>query len=112
MSSKKREKKKWYKDIKDGLKLKTKVSLAREKVSSFLELPPEVISSSTKVTAIENRSILIEGYKKIVDYYEDYIKIKASNMDIIIDGKDLDIQEITDSELVIEGLIYSLNYKK
>ena len=33
-------------------------------------------------------------------------------MEIVIDGKGLDIKEITDFELVIQGEIYSLNYKK
>ena len=55
---------------------------------------------------------MIEGYKKIVDYYDDYIKIKANNLDVVIDGKELDIKEITDFELVIEGKIYSVNYKR
>lgn len=112
MKSKKREKKKWYKNISDSLKVKSKITATKEKVSDFLELPQEVVSQSTKITAIEDNNILIEGYKKIVDYYDDYIKIKANNMDIVIDGKDLDIREITDFELVIEGKIYSLNYKK
>ena len=40
------------------------------------------------------------------------IKIRANNMDILIDGKDLDIKEITDFELVVEGDIYSINYQK
>ena len=33
-------------------------------------------------------------------------------MDIVIDGVGLDIKEINDYELVIEGKIYSINYKK
>lgn len=112
MKSKKNVKKKWCKDIFRNMKVKDTISAAKDRFSDFLELPPEVISSSTKVTSIENTDILIEGYKKIVDYYDDYIKIKANNMDIVIDGKDLDIKEITDSELVIQGMIYSFNYKK
>ena len=58
-----------------------------------------------------NNNILIEGYKQIIDYYDDYIKIRANNMDILIDGKNLDIKEITDFELVVEGDIYSINYQ-
>ena len=72
----------------------------------------EIVSNYTKVTSIEDTDILIEGYKKIVDYYDNYIKIKTNNMYLVIDGKDLDIKEITDSELVISGVIYSLNYKR
>ena len=112
LDTKKKTKKKWYKQIKNSMKFKAKVTSTKERVSEFLELPPEVVSESTKVTIIEDVNVLIEGYKKIVDYYDDYIKIKANNLDVVIDGKELDIKEITDFELVIEGKIYSVNYKR
>ncbi len=112
MGINKKEKKKWYKEVYKNIKSKTQISEARDKFSEFLELPNEVVNSSTKVTSIENKNILIEGYKQIMDYYDDYIKIKTHNMELVIDGKNLDIKEITDYELVIQGEIYSLNYKK
>lgn len=112
MNVKKKEKKKWYKTIAKNMAIRNQVSEAKDKFTNFLELPKEVVSSSTKITSIENTDILIEGYKQIMDYYDDYIKIKAHNMEIVIDGKNLDIKEITDFELVIQGEIYSLNYKK
>ena len=112
MSIKKKEKKKWYKNIKNEMKIKNKVVSMKEKVSTFLELPKEVIQNSTKITIIEAENILLEGYKKLVDYYDNYIKIKANNMYVVIDGTNLDIEEITDFELVISGKIYSINYKK
>lgn len=111
MNQKKSDKKKWYKQIKKNIKAKRLVTEAKDKFSDFLELPSEVTSKTTRITAIENRDILIEGYKQIADYYDDYIKIKTYNLDVVIDGKNLDIKEITDSELVISGNIYSLNYK-
>lgn len=112
MNTKKKEKKKWYKSISKNMNIRSQVSEAKDKFANFLELPREVVSSSTKITSIENTDILIEGYKQIMDYYDDYIKIKAHNMEIVIDGKNLDIKEITDFELVIQGEIYSLNYRK
>lgn len=112
MKTRKKDRKKWYRQIKENLKVNEKINSTKERVSDFLELPKEVMSKISKITVIEDKNILIEGYQKIVDYYDDYIKIKANSMDIIVDGKGLDIQEITDYELVIEGQIYSINYKK
>ena len=112
MALKKREKKKWGKEVLNSLKVREKISNAKDKFSEFLELPQEILDKSTKITAIDDNNILIEGYKKIEDYYDNYIKIKANNMDIVIDGVGLDIKEINDYELVIEGKIYSINYKK
>lgn len=112
MKNNKKSEKKWYRNLVKNMNIKEGICNAKEKFSCFLELPPEVVSKSTKLTSIENNNVLIEGYKKIIDYYDDYIKIKANNMDILIDGKSLDIKEITDCDLVIEGDIYSVNYQK
>ena len=112
MNSKKKIKKKWYKEIAKNINEMVQFSNAKDKFNEFLELPKEVVSSSTKITSIENTSVLIEGYKQIMDYYDDYIKIKSNSMEIVIDGEGLDIKEITDSDLVIEGKIYSVNYKR
>lgn len=112
MGLKKKDKRKISINLKNSFKFKSKINATKERVSEFLELPREVMLKSTKITTIENTSVLIEGYQKIIDYYDNYIKIKANNIDIVIDGENLDIIEITDSELVIEGKIYSLNYQK
>ncbi len=112
MKSNSKEKKKWYKSIIKNIKQKGNLDEAKNKFSDFLELPPEVANNSTKISIIEDSDVLIEGYKQIIDYYEDYIKIRTQNLDVVIDGKGLDIKEITDYELVISGTIYSLNYKK
>ena len=108
----KREKKKFCSNIFKNIKVKSTINNAKDKFSEFLEIPQEIVSNYTKITSIEDTDILIEGYKKIVDYYDNYIKIKTNNMYLVIDGNNLDIKEITDSELVISGNIYSLNYKK
>ena len=110
MKRKKNNGNRWYRKLVKNMHVKENISDAKEKFSCFLELPREVVSKSTKLTSIENNNVLIEGYRQIIDYY--YIKIRANNMDILIDGKDLDIKEITDFDLVVEGDIYSINYQK
>ncbi|MDO4282042.1 MAG: YabP/YqfC family sporulation protein [Clostridia bacterium] len=112
MKLNKKEKKKIGSNILKNIKVKSAINNAKDKFSDFLEIPQEIVSNYTKITSIEDTDILIEGYKKIVDYYDNYIKIKTNNMYLVIDGSNLDIKEITDSELVISGKIYSLNYKK
>ncbi len=111
MKLNKKERKKFCSTILKNINVKEKINDAKSKFSEFLEIPQEVVSNYTKITCIEDTDILIEGYKKIVDYYDNYIKIKTNNLFVIIDGSNLDIKEITDSELVISGNIYSLNYK-
>ena len=90
----------------------TKVfSKAKEIFSLVTNIPSYAISSNTKLTIIKN-NILIEGYKSVEEYYSHYIKIIAIDFNIIIDGENLDISEINDESIVIEGNIYSLNFNK
>lgn len=111
MKNEKKSSKIWYRDMIKNINKKKSINEAKDRFSKFLELPQEVIGKSSKITIIQNNSILIEGYKQIIDYYDDYIKIKLNSMDVLIDGKTLDIKEITDSDLVVEGNIYSINYQ-
>lgn len=108
----KKEKKKWGKLISSSMKIKKVTSDAKDRFANFFELPEEVVKKTTKVTIISNDNVLIEGYDKIADYLENYIKIKCNNLDIILDGINLNIKEVTDEDLVITGQIYSINYKK
>ncbi|MEG1705281.1 MAG: YabP/YqfC family sporulation protein [Clostridia bacterium] len=108
----KKDKKKWYKNIMIKERVKEVSSKVRDVFSEASDIPSFVISNSSRITMIDNNNVLIEGYKNVVDYYMHYIKVKGNSMDIIIDGKDLDIKEITDEDLVISGSIYSVNFKR
>lgn len=102
---------------KDGKKLfkkinfKSKVSEVKERFIETLELPQELSSDFARITMIENAQILIEGKNNIVDYYDNYIKIQTKNMYIILDGKNLKIDEITDSEVLISGNISNVGFQ-
>ena len=103
-------------DRKEGKKLlkkinfKNKVSVAKEKFLEKLNLPDELVYDYAKITMIENTEILIEGSNNIVDYYDNYIKVQTKNVYIIIDGKNLNINEINDNELLISGNITNIGY--
>ena len=103
-------------DRKEGKKIfkkinfKNKVSVAKEKFLEKLNLPDELVYDYAKITMIENKEILIEGSNNIVDYYDNYIKIQTKNVYIILDGKNLNINEINDNELLISGIITNVGY--
>ena len=103
-------------DRKEGKKIfkkinfKNKVSVAKEKFLEKLNLPDELVYDYAKITMIENKEILIEGSNNIVDYYDNYIKIQTKNVYIILDGKNLNINEINDNELLISGNIINVGY--
>lgn len=87
-------------------------SEVKEKLSNSIELPRYLVSNVSKITMIDNESLFIERYNAIDEYYTHYIKISGNNINIIVDGKDLDIKEITDEDILVIGQIFSVNFKK
>ena len=47
-----------------------------------------------------------------MDYYDHYIKIKTKKVTITLDGRKMEIKEINDNELVIEGELLNISYNK
>jgi len=93
-----------------------KIKESREKmvdrIANFLEMPEELVGDNTKITLIDNKYLYLEGKNQIIDYYDHYIKIKTKRVIITLDGKKMEIKEINDNELVIEGEILNISYNK
>ncbi len=82
------------------------------RIADFLEMPEELVGNNIKITVIDNKYLYLEGNNQIVDYYDHYIKIKTNNLEIVLDGKNMEIKEINDKELVVDGKILNISYNK
>ena len=83
-----------------------------ERLINFLEMPEELIKDNIKITLIDNRYLYLEGKNQILDYYDHYIKIKTPKLTIILDGVKMEIKDISDKELIVEGSIINITYSK
>jgi len=83
-----------------------------DRIANFLEMPEELVGDNTKITLVDNKYLYLEGSNKIIDYYDHYIKIKTKKVTISLDGKKMEIKEISDKELVVEGQILTISYDK
>lgn len=96
-----------FKKFKKVGKIKDKY---KERITRFLEIPQELVGNGTRMSIVENQMVFLEGKNKIEDYYSHFIKIKTSNHTIIIDGKNMEIKGMEDTELVIEGDILTISF--
>ena len=87
------------------------ISKAKEQFLEMADMPIYLEKTVTRATILNNSNIFIEQYLSIIDYFSNYIKIRCEKFDIIIEGKDLNIDEINKEDLIIKGNIYSINYK-
>ena len=81
-----------------------------DRIAEFLEMPEELVGNNTKITLVDNKYLYLEGKNNIIDYYDHYIKIKTKKVIITLDGKKMEIKEINDNELVIEGEFINISY--
>ncbi len=72
----------------------------KEKFSEAMELPKELLLDIPRMTILGNEDILIENYKGITAYDENIIRFQNG---ISIYGNKLNVEEMTDSEMMITG---------
>lgn len=80
----------------------------KEKFSDAMELPKELLLDIPRMTILGNEDILIENYKGIVAYEENLIRFQNG---ISIYGNNLNVEEITDTDMMITGEIYHIEFE-
>jgi sporulation protein YqfC len=103
MAAKRKKKSNPAKEEKPKVKIK-------EKVTEVLELPKEVVLNIPKMTIFGYKDILIENYKGIIEYDNERIRINTGSGIIKISGNNLNIKEITSEDILVNGVIDSLEF--
>ncbi len=81
-----------------------------KKIGKIIELPQEFLEGATHIEIAGNREIIIEGCKGIIDYTEESIKLSAGKYAILIIGKNLEIKNLFDESIIINGFIIKIEY--
>ncbi|WP_199533614.1 YabP/YqfC family sporulation protein [Romboutsia maritimum] len=76
----------------------------------MVDISTDLQVNQPTVTTIGNTFISIENYLSIITYDTNLIKIKTKIKSIKISGDKLLLKYITDSEIGIKGIIYSIEY--
>lgn len=91
-------------------KKKQKPEKLKQKVSEFLALPKELTLDLSKITITGNRELFIENYKGIIEYEENRIRIKTKEGVVKLEGNNMSIKEITSDDIIIYGVIDSIQF--
>lgn len=76
----------------------------------MIEVPTDLQVNQPSVTILSNSFISIENYKSILEYDINLIKIKTKINTIKVSGDKMYLKYITDTEIGIKGIIYSVEY--
>ena len=79
------------------------------KLDSILEMPREVVSTDVKITKLGFDEILVENYKKILEYQDIFIRINTFQGIINISGFNLKLDQMTNEDIKVIGKIDSID---
>ena len=84
----------------------------RKKLADAWGIPESVVMNIPVVTIQGNGCIRIEGYKNIILYTENEIRVLSKEMIISVFGTGLKIDEINSESLFITGVFEKIEYKE
>ena len=86
--------------------------MSANKFDKLFGIPEEIASDIPKVTIVGFDRLLVENYKCILEYQDFFIRIKMATGLININGFNLLMNEMTKDDLIITGIIESVDFEK
>jgi len=81
-----------------------------EAISETLSLPQEILSGAPVLSIHGRNSLLLENYKKVLEYTDTLIRIQTKLYYVNICGNDLKIQYYTKDEMRVDGVFKSIEF--
>lgn len=82
----------------------------REKFTEMLELPKELVLNSPRLTMVGYNDIRIENHKGIMEFGSERVRINTGLGVVKIAGCELLIREISSEDIIISGIIKSIEF--
>lgn len=76
-----------------------------------LHLPEDVVKNSSIINILGSNTMIVENFKAIMDYKDDYVRIKAKDKIISIYGSKLVIEYYNSEEIKIVGKMNSIFFE-
>ncbi|MBR3133499.1 MAG: YabP/YqfC family sporulation protein [Clostridia bacterium] len=84
----------------------------KDKINQFLDIPKEIGSNVPKITIVGFEELLIENYKGIIEYEEFFVRISTHIGNISINGFELNLNEMTEDDILVTGKIESVDFEE
>lgn len=81
-----------------------------ETISDTISIPKEIMSGATMLSIYGRNSLLLENYRKILEYSDTVIRIQTKQYYVNVFGNDLRIQYYTKEEMKINGVFLRIEF--
>lgn len=82
----------------------------KEKISTVLSIPQEIVMDVPRIVFDSNTKVYIENFKGISEYSSESIKINAGRYIISLVGEGMEIKSMTGEEVMIEGVVKTVDF--
>lgn len=84
----------------------------QSRFEELLEIPKELSTEKPKLTVMGFEELLVENYKAILEYQDFYIRLSTHIGILNINGFELNLNEMTNDDILITGKIESIDFEK
>ena len=105
-----RKKIKEYSRAKKKIEETTSRKGIREKFTEILELPKELVLNTFRLTMVGNGDVMIQNHKGIMEFGCERVRVSTGSGIVKITGSNLLIREITSEDIIISGIIESIEF--
>ena len=89
-----------------------RIKQKQNRFEEMLEIPKEITTQVPKLTIMGFQELLVENYKTILEYQDFYIRLSTHIGIININGFELNLNEMTNDDILITGKIESIDFEK
>ena len=82
-----------------------------EELSEKLELPPEALGDTLRLTALGKKRLLVERHRGVLEYGDERIRIASAQGELVISGSELSLSAMNRDELLITGKLQRLEWE-
>ncbi len=89
---------------------KTKKQTSPEKLAKILDVPQNMFESYSQIVLSGNREAILDGCQGVIEYEDDFIKLKIGKQMVKFTGQNLQIKCMTGENVIIDGVILSMEF--
>ena len=78
----------------------------------IIDMPREVYTKEPKIITVGFNELIIENYKSILKYEEEYIRLETEIGNLNINGTDLNLIQMKEDHIKITGKIISMDLER
>ena len=79
-------------------------------LAKILDVPENMFDSYSQIVLSGSREAVLDGCQGVVEYEDDFIKLKLGRQMVKFTGKDLQIKCMTGENVIIDGRILSVEF--